>query len=522
MSVLAQPSTKSRRSIHLTEAITAAVIALAMIAVHLMFYFWPFRYRQVHPLLERIFESRVVVAKFHRTYFPHPGFVAEGVRFFRHGDTRIPPLATVERMTVAGQWGMLLFHPHLLYEIRLEGLHVQIPPAGTHARGMDFDNGVIDTSQSKLRVETICADGTVLDFLRSDQGPVRFLFPRLGIHDLQAGKPMQFAMQVAMPGPRGTVAASGQMGPFRTSSYMTTPLKGTYRLESADLSRLQGLSGHAEGGGGFAGVFSRIAVKGTASIPDFRAGSAHRVGMEAAYQVTVNGTNADIAIDDASVRTGSSVVTAHGTVAGSPRTVAVTIEAQGAQLEDLLKVVEQAEPQLRGKVNFAAAAEFAPGPRRFLERLHLRGEVAVEGVHLVDAAKQEKIDAFSAREQKDDSARAASPALPSAAAPLVGVDGQTETRIEDGVAHFPDIHAGVPGADAHLHGTFNLLDTRIHLTGTVALEKGISHAVTGWRALLLKPLTPFFRKKDAGAVAPVAVTGTAANPKVGADLFHDK
>ena len=50
----------------------------------------------------------------------------------------------------------------------------------------------------------------------------------------------------------------------------------------------------------------------------------------------------------------------------------------------------------------------------------------------------------------------------------------------------------------------------------------MSHAVTGWKALLLKPVSPLFRKKDAGAVVPIAVTGTAQKPKVGADFFHDK
>ena len=493
-----------------------------MVAVHLMFFFWPFRYRMVHPLLEKVFESRVVVAKYHRTYFPHPGFVAEGVTFYRHGDTRIPPLARVKKMTVEGQWGMLLFHPHLLYQIRLEGLEVQIPPAGTKARGMDFDNGVIDTSQSKLKVETIVADGTTLDFLRHGEGPIRFQFPVLEIHDVERARPMQFALRVTMPGPEGVVTASGQMGPFRTTSYMTTPIRGRYTLVTADLSRLQGLAGHATGGGSLSGVFSRMGVTGTAVIPDFRAGSAHTVGMEAAYNVTVNGTNADIAIDNAEVRTGRSVVRAQGTVAGSPRTVAVTIAAQGAELGDLLKVVEEAEPQVRGRVNFRAAAEFRPGPERFLERVHVTGEVAVEGVRLVDAQKQEKVDAFSARERKGDPGEMGVASGDGGGAPAAGVDGRTETRIEGGVAYFPDIRAGVPGAEAHLHGTFNLLDTKIHLTGTVALEKGISQAVTGWKAVLLKPLSPFFRKKDEGAVAPIAVTGTAEKPKVGQDLFHDK
>ena len=90
------------------------------------------------------------------------------------------------------------------------------------------------------------------------------------------------------------------------------------------------------------------------------------------------------------------------------------------------------------------------------------------------------------------------------------------------MAYFPDIHASMPGAEAHLHGTFNLLDTRIHLTGKVALERSLSDAVTGWKAALLKPLNPFFRHKDAGAVVAVAITGTAKKPKVGQDVLHDK
>ena len=80
----------------------------------------------------------------------------------------------------------------------------------------------------------------------------------------------------------------------------------------------------------------------------------------------------------------------------------------------------------------------------------------------------------------------------------------------------------LPGAAAQLHGTFNLQDTKIHLTGTAELQRSLSHAVTGWKAALLKPLAPFFRHKDEGAVVSIAVTGTAAHPKVGQDVLHDK
>jgi len=67
-----------------------------------------------------------------------------------------------------------------------------------------------------------------------------------------------------------------------------------------------------------------------------------------------------------------------------------------------------------------------------------------------------------------------------------------------------------------------LLNYKVHLTGKVALQRGISHAATGWKALLLKPLSPFFRKKNAGTVVPVAVTGTAIQPRVGANLFGSR
>ena len=511
--------TPRRRGLRITEMIIIGVVTVALVGVDLMFYFWPFRYREVHPLLEQIFQSRVDVKSYHRTYFPHPGFVAEGVTFYRHGDTQIPPLATMERMRVVGQWMRLIFHPHTLYQIRLEGLHVQIPPPGTKARGMDFDNGVISTSQSKLRIETILADGTALDFLRHGGAlPLRFEFKALEIHNVQDKHPLEFTARVNTPEPQGTVVATGVLGPFRTNSYGTTPMSGTYSLLDGDLNGLEGVSGHAVAGGHFGGIFSRIDVKGGAEIPDFRVGAGHTVRMDSTYQVTVSGTNGDVEIENAVVKSGNSVITASGSVAGSPKKVAVTIETKDGQVGDLLKIVEEAPPQVEGNVSFRAAVDFGEGPGRFLEKLQLKGDVSLEKMRLAKAETQEKVDAFSLRVRRDPPAGDA----PGNDPPKITMVARAQTRFEHGMAYFPDIRGSMPGAEAHLHGTFNLLDTRIHLTGQVALERSIFHAVTGWKAMLLKPVSPFFRHKDAGAVVPVAITGTARAPKVGQDLLHDK
>jgi hypothetical protein len=507
-----------RRGLHITEAVIIGVVTVVLVGVDLMFYFWPFRYREVHPLLQQVFQSRVDVKRYHRTYFPHPGFVAEDVTFYRHGDTRIPPLATVKKMTVAGQWLVLIFHPHTLYQIRLEGLHVQIPPPGTKARRMDFDNGVISTSDSKLRIESILADGTSLDFLRHGGAPpLHFEFRTLAIHNVENQHPLEFTARVNLSEPGGTVVATGMLGPFRTSSYGTTPMSGTYSLIDADLQGLQGMWGHAAAGGRFGGIFSAMDVTGKAEIPDFRVGPGHTVRMDAAYHLTVSGTNGDVEIENAEVKSGSSTITASGSVAGSPRKVAVTIETKDSQVEDLLKIVEESPPQVEGDVNFRAAVEFGEGPGRFLEKLNLKGDVSLEKMRLVDANKQEKVDAFSARVSRATAGGAAA-----GDAPKITMAARTQTRFEHGMAYFPDIRATMPGAEAHLHGTFNLLDTRIHLTGQVALERSLSDAVTGWKAALLKPLNPFFRHKDAGALVTVAITGTARQPKVGQDVLHDK
>ncbi|MGB7134110.1 MAG: AsmA-like C-terminal region-containing protein [Acidobacteriaceae bacterium] len=501
------------------------MIAAVLVGVDLMFFFWPFRYRQVQPLLEQVFRSRVSVQEYHRTYFPHPGFVAEGVTFYRHGDTAIPPLARVKRMQVIGTWTTLLFHPHLLYQIRLEGLHVQIPPSGTNARGMDFDQGVIDTSQSKLQIETIVADGTTLDFLRGRENPpLQFRFARLRIHNVRAGQPFQFVTRVMIPGPQGAVDANGSLGPLRTNDYGSTPLSGIYALTGADLSRVDHVAGHVAARGRFRGPFSAVDVEGQADIPDFRAGSAHQVRLDAHYRVVVNGTNGDVQIEKAVVQSGGSAISASGSVTGSPKKVAVNLAANRSQVADLLRMVEQGEPQVEGTVSFEAAAEFEPGPERFLQRLKLTGTIALDGVRFTRAKTEESLDAFSARVQRSPPGDTKSD--PRLAAkddpPEVSADARSDTRFANGMAYFPDIRVTFPGARARLHGSFNLLDTRIHLTGQIALQQGISHAATGWKALLLKPLTPFFRHRRAGAVVPIAVTGTAQDPKVGADLLHDK
>jgi hypothetical protein len=49
------------------------------IGFYLIDAYWPYRYRNVDPLLQKVFASQIKIDHYHRTYFPSPGFVATGL-----------------------------------------------------------------------------------------------------------------------------------------------------------------------------------------------------------------------------------------------------------------------------------------------------------------------------------------------------------------------------------------------------------------------------------------------------------
>jgi hypothetical protein len=90
------------------------------------------------------------------------------------------------------------------------------------------------------------------------------------------------------------------------------------------------------------------------------------------------------------------------------------------------------------------------------------------------------------------------------------------------IAKFHAVHFKVPGAEAILDGTYNLEDTKIDFHGDLKTEASLSDDSSGVKAVLLKPLDPLFKKKHAGAVVPVEMTGTYHNPHFGVSLQPKK
>src|SRR5579862_4446420 len=60
---------RKRRGLIL-ELVVVGSLSLGLAGIALMFIFWPFRYAQVHPLLQKTFRSKVDVKSYRRTYLP--------------------------------------------------------------------------------------------------------------------------------------------------------------------------------------------------------------------------------------------------------------------------------------------------------------------------------------------------------------------------------------------------------------------------------------------------------------------
>lgn len=69
-------------------------------------------------------------------------------------------------------------------------------------------------------------------------------------------------------------------------------------------------------------------------------------------------------------------------------------------------------------------------------------------------------------------------------------------------------------------GQYTLDGNTFDFYGKVRLDAELSHMVTGWKSVLLKPVDPFFKRNGAGTEVPIKITGTKSEPRIGLDFGH--
>jgi hypothetical protein len=153
--------------------------------------------------------------------------------------------------------------------------------------------------------------------------------------------------------------------------------------------------------------------------------------------------------------------------------------------------------------------EIPPGERPFLEKVKLQGVFGVDEGSFTKEQTQEDVNKLSAGargENKDD-------------AETVLSDLTGHVVLENGIANFSDLSFHVPGAEARMRGSSNIINHKIDLHGPMKVDTAISKTTTGMKALMLKVMDPFFKKKKKGEVVPVHILGTYEHPQFGLDLM---
>lgn len=496
-----------------------AIVALAAIAFPLINKYWPYRYRNVMPLLETVLASRITIERYHRIYFPHPGFVAEGLTLRRTTAPDLPPIGSAQKLTVEGNWLDFLMLRRRVRLLDVQWLHVVIPPMGSRANHEDFPPGSSgDFAGPETTVETMHMENATLDILRDDGGRYTYPIRDLAMRNVRSGQTLTYVVDMQNARPSGRILARGSFGPLTPSNLGGTPLSGEFTFSPVRLEDIGTLHGTLSAKGRFTGSLADIEATAMADTPNFAVGKGRPANVAGSVQCTVNGLNGDVVLHTIEVKTGETVVHAGGSVQGDPKVTDLQMDVEKGRAEDLLRPFVHGDVPVTGVVWLKARAHVAPADHgaKFMQRLAVDGGFDVPAQRLTNHATERSVTAFSARAQGvsgDEAAGETADAVSSL---------QGQVRIRNGVLSTERLTFEVAGAAADLKGTYAFHGGAVHLTGDLKMDADISHTATGLKSVLLKPLAPFFKRKKAGAVVPIAVTGVPKAYKVGQDVLHTK
>ncbi len=497
-------STRGRRPIKILAivvvGVSAAVCVLALVSAR----FWPFTERAVVQDLAEASDSTVTVRSSHRTYFPTPGCVLEGVEF-RHG-AGAWTLITIDRLRIEGSYpGIFALH---VPRVSVEGGHVYVPPFGS--------NVTFKTHHSHIVVEQVVIHGGVVEFASDNPQEKTFRFDvhDAVLRDVRWGSPITYELSVHNPKPPGEIATHGQFGGWTTGRPGETPISGEYTFERADLSVYGGIAGILTSHGKYAGILQHIDIAGSTNVPDFEVKSGgHKVELATQFDAFVDAIHGDTFLKRVEAHIGRTKVIVQGSIAGADdrdgKAALLDLRVQGGRIEDILGLfVESPRSPMSGVLTLKAKAEIASGNEPFLDKVKMQGSFGVDEGNFSKAETQTNVNQLSAgaRGEKMEDAE------------TVLTDLKGTVVLEGGIAKFSDLSFGVPGAAARMYGNYNLLTHKIDLHGRMQVDTRISKTTTGVKSLLLKAVDPFFKKGKTGEVVPVHIAGTYEHPQFGLDL----
>jgi hypothetical protein len=487
------------------------VAAMILLAAH-----WPFTEEAITGALQAASGRAVQIRTFSRTYFP-PGCIAEGIRFLRHKHPEDQPIITVEKLIVQGSIAGMFTSPKRLSAVRVMGMRMTIPPksAEESSARVPLNSG---PGGKSLSISKITADGVVLEFLPEDRNKESYILKidRLGITGVGAGAPMSYRATLTNTQPPGVIQSEGKFGPWNPSDVGATPVSGSFTYDNIDLGIFQSISGTGHAHGQFSGPLGQVQTHGSIDVSAFHVGgSDHTIPLAATFDATVNGTNGDVLLNPAVARFRGTEIEVRGGIAGREgekgKTVDFTLAVAKGRVDDLLYLFTKSQPGMSGTVTVTGRFVWPPGPGKFLEKIRLDLVFGMGDSRFTNPKTQAGIDGVSEsaggeskKEQNQDPRTV-----------LSQLRGNIQVR--KGISAIPNATFEVPGAHATVHGTYNLLNQSVDLRGTLDTLGTLSDMTTGFKALVLKAVTPLFKKEKSMRIVPFEITGAYGNTSVGID-----
>lgn len=504
---------------------SVVVVLLALVYVVILALNWPFTEQALIDALQERSLRTVTIGRFYRTYFP-PGCTAEDIRFLHRLHKEKQPLITIRKLVLVTNYGRLLTMQERLSLVRVTDMHVTVPP-GEPGK----PNAVMPLTTSKsgaaIVIDRLIADGAVLDFLPKNGGkPYRLSVDKLRLDGVGNNLPMAYRTIITNPMPPGKIHSSGVFGTWNSKDPGSTPLHGVYRFEHANLSAFGGVSGTLSASGSFKGTLSRVGVQGTAEVPDFTVhDTSHKRALETAYRVTVDCTKGDMVLDEVTARFGGTTANFKGTIAKTNnqegKTASVEVWTESGRVEDILDLfISDRESPMTGAFTFAGRLNLPSGPEPLVRRMKLEGDFGVtsgrfsnketEGdlIRLSDSSPHNGSGNSLKKHDKDEPERQTDV--------LSDLKGHGATA--NGVATLSDLSFAIPGAKAWMHGTYNLEKYEVDLHGKLLTTGDPSKATSGFKSLMVKVVTPFFKRRHETKVVPFKVTGSYSNVNLGLDF----
>ena len=470
------------------------------------------------------FKSKVELDAFHVSLLKGLQVSGAGLRIFGETDPNnyepgFQPIINVAEFEFHMGIRDLFYSPIHVDTVYIRGLQLNLPPREHRS---ELSNMAPKGGKIEIVVDRFVSDKAqlIINTLRPGKLPLEFDIENLRMTAIGPGSPMHFDANLANPKPVGQIQTSGLFGPWQPDSPRDTPVSGTYSFEHADLGTIHGIGGILSSTGKYAGVLDKIEVEGATDTPDFHLATSGRpVPLHTDFHATVDGTSGDTYLRPVKAKILNSWLTATGSVVRvkdpNGHRVQLDVVMEKGEIEDLLKLAIRTDPPIMtGAIRLNTKFDLAPGTADVANRLKLAGTFQIARAHFSNEKIQGKVDELSLRSQGKPKL------VHDSSTPDARSDMNGTFSLSDGLISFSQLDYRVPGTQVNLTGTYSLDGNIFDFHGKARLDATLSHMVTGWKSILLKPVDPFFSKDGAGTEIPVKITGTKSEPHFGLDFGH--